>query len=74
MSDVAVLTERALAHARNGDTTAAEQSFRELLQHAPEDVQALNFIARCHSTRGEHAAAERLLQRALAAAPDDAGT
>ena len=74
MSDVAALTDRALDQARRGDTAGAEHSFRQLLQQAPDDVQALNFIARCHSARGEHAQADSLLQRALVAAPDDAGT
>lgn len=60
--------------AAQGRLPDAERAFAALLQAAPDDVDALNFLALCAHGRRRADEALALLARAQAAAPDDAAT
>jgi aspartate beta-hydroxylase len=60
--------------AAQGRLLDAERAFAALLQAAPDDVDALNFLALCAHGRRRADEALALLARAQAAAPDDAAT
>jgi aspartate beta-hydroxylase len=58
---------RLAGEGRLGD---AEHAFTAVLEAAPDDVEALNFVAMCAQARGQVSEAVALLERALAADPD----
>lgn len=66
--------DAAITLAQNGRVNEAEQSFRALLERAPNDADALNFLAICAHGRGSSHAALQLLERARVAHPADATT
>ena len=60
--------------AENGRPDVAEVAYRALLEHLPEDVEALNFVAMLAMSRQQLPTARELLERARIAAPDDGPT
>lgn len=66
--------DRARVQLRNGDVLLAEQSYLRLLETAPGDIEALQFLANGHLTRGETSRAIELLTAAHRAHPDDPAT
>src|SRR5581483_7315992 len=62
--------EAARDHARRGDPVLAEREYLALLQSAPDNVEALNFVAMCALGRGEPGRAIGMLESALRAHPD----
>jgi len=67
-SAAAVLARAADLHGR-GRLDEAAALYRQVLQKAPKDANALNLLGVVHIQRGEHARAVRLIEKALAAAP-----
>lgn len=63
--------DKARTQWRNGDTLLAEQSYMRLLEAAPDDIEALQFLANEHLARGETSRAIELLTAAHRAQPDD---
>lgn len=57
---------------RDGDLGAAEVAYREHLDGAPNDADALRLLGTLRQQRGDYAQALQLLKRAIVAAPDDA--
>lgn len=62
---------QALAALQQGDVALAEQAFARLLEAAPEDSEALQFLASCALGRGDTARAIQWLRAAQRAQPDD---
>jgi aspartate beta-hydroxylase len=65
---------RARSAAESGRAGEALQYFRALLEAAPDDAEALNYIAVIELSAGRVAEAGDLLRRALLAHPDDVPT
>ncbi|KGM57427.1 hypothetical protein N799_08300 [Lysobacter arseniciresistens ZS79] len=67
---------REVAHdaVRGGDHPRAATAFHALLDVAPGDTEALNFLAMAALARGDTRSARQLLQCALDAAPQDSAT
>ncbi|RDJ00546.1 tetratricopeptide repeat protein [Dyella solisilvae] len=68
------LRELALNGLRQGNVVLAEQYFAQLLEVAPDDVEALQFLASRHFQRGDASRAMAMLQAAAKAHPDNANT
>lgn len=68
------LREMAINGLRQGDPMLAEQYFARLLEIAPGDVEALQFLAARHFQRGDAARAMALLQQAAQVQPDNPNT
>jgi tetratricopeptide (TPR) repeat protein len=67
-----VLFNLAMAHQEQGDFDVALQLGRELLQAAPDDAQALNFVGYILAERGRDLAeSEAMIRKALAIEPDN---
>ena len=60
--------------AEHGHLDEARAAYGRLLDHSPENIEALNFLAMLALSDGRPVPARQLLQRALAAAPDDGPT
>jgi len=71
--DLAQWREAAHAHLNKGELPQAERAFRGVLERAPDDVEALQFLARCHHDRREWAVALGYLQTAARLQPADLG-
>jgi aspartate beta-hydroxylase len=65
------LREQALNGLRSGDVVSAEQAFVRLLEVAPDDLEALQFLAGRHLMRGDAVHAVALLLRAASLNPDN---
>lgn len=65
---------RARLHLRNKDLLLAEQSYWRLLEAAPGDVEAAQYLATEHLDRGDAGKAVELLASALEKHPDDPST
>ncbi len=63
--------DRARFRLQNGDAALAEQDYAQLLEAAPGDSEALQFLAGRHLARGEADQAIALLDTAARAQPDD---
>jgi CelD/BcsL family acetyltransferase involved in cellulose biosynthesis len=61
---------RSMEHHRAGRSLEAECGFRQVLELAPQDADALYRLGQILVKKGEHAAAIDLLRRLLAARPD----
>lgn len=61
---------QALHHHGQGRLDAAEKLYREVLQRAPDNPDALNLLGVMKHQRGDAAAAEELIQRAIAGKAD----
>jgi aspartate beta-hydroxylase len=68
------LRARALERMQQGDPVGAELCFNQVLELAPNDVEALRFVAASHLARGDAMRAVALLLTALEAQPDDPTT
>ena len=64
--------QRALALHRSGRLAEAEAAYRQVLEGAPEDPEALNHLGLLHHQRGDSRQALTLLRRAVAANPGSA--
>lgn len=73
-SDTATLRQKALEAVQQGDMARAEQYFQQLLELAPSDVEALQFVTAGHFARGDAMGAVSMLLVAQQARPDDPGT
>jgi aspartate beta-hydroxylase len=56
-ADLARWREAAHAHLHRQELPQAERAFNEILDRAPDDLEALKFLAGCHLSRGELAQA-----------------
>jgi len=63
---------QARAALQRGDVALAEQAFSRLLEAAPDDLEALQFLASCELGRGHTARAIERLRAARRAHPEDA--
>jgi Tfp pilus assembly protein PilF len=68
--DLQRLIEAGIAQHRNGDTAAAERTYRQVLQLQPQHPDALHLLGVIHGDRDEPDAAIDLIRRALRASPD----
>lgn len=68
------LRRTALEAVRRGDMERAEQYYLRLLETAPAQVEALQFVAARHFDRGQLQQATAMLLRARQAQPDEPGT
>jgi len=66
------LLQSALAHHRAGRIADAEALYRDVLQHAPQNFEALYLLGVSAAQRGDHTGALDLLTRALTANPASA--
>lgn len=69
-ANAAAQLEAARGHARRGEAMLAERQYLDLLQNAPDNLEALNFVAMCALGRGEPGRAIRMLDNALQLQPD----
>jgi len=69
---IQALTDRARQLAERGELLEAEKLYRQILEAAPNNVRALNFLAVQSLGRGELDESQRYLEQALRAAPDRA--
>jgi aspartate beta-hydroxylase len=71
-NDNAKALHHARTYARQGQIGEAETSYRRILQKAPDQFEALNFVAVCALSRGDLASAQRDLEHAARLAPEEA--
>lgn len=62
---------QAIADHRSGKTAEAMALYRKVLEHDPDQVDALRLLGVCQLHAGQGAEAEALLRRALGAAPNN---
>lgn len=71
--DVADLLQMAIDHHRQGELTRAEWAYLEVLEHEPENTDALHLVGVLTHQMGDTKAAIDRVQQSLAIDPDQAG-
>jgi tetratricopeptide (TPR) repeat protein len=72
LSDISALTDSARAALKRGELSTAESLCREILQHAPRNLTALQVAGLAARASGRKEFALRMFERAVGISPDDA--